>query len=313
MRIGDRVRLLRGTEEGRIVGLRGKIVDVEIEDGFVIPTLMNEIVKIDKHEAQTFQREAAQESREETAKKNDDFITEGIYLGLEELRESNFEAFIINQTTHTILYSISQYDKKQIRSIAFGICEPFQRQSVGALTSSIFNDSKRLLIQLLVHEEESRLKKQPVHQELDIKPAHLGDTIYLATLEKQLSLINLENPRPLQFNPEELREKMLSKSQAPAFKEKVRGSKQLVVDLHMDEHTSSIKRNEILGQQLIEFEKAYDKALAEGAEKLLVIHGLGAGILRNEIHKRLSSKKEVKYFEDANKERFGFGSTAIYF
>ena len=48
-------------------------------------------------------------------------------------------------------------------------------------------------------------------------------------------------------------------------------------------------------------------------EKLKIIHGVGAGILRKEIHRRLSKKTEVKYFEDADKERFGFGSTIIYF
>ena len=71
--------------------------------------------------------------------------------------------------------------------------------------------------------------------------------------------------------------------------------------------------NDILGVPLDEFEKAYDNALVMNTEKLKIIHGRGAGILRNEIHKRLSKKMEVKFFEDADKERFGFGSTIIYF
>ena len=45
MRIGDRVRLLRETGEGIIVNIKGdKIVEIEIEDGFVIPALKNEVV-----------------------------------------------------------------------------------------------------------------------------------------------------------------------------------------------------------------------------------------------------------------------------
>ncbi len=43
MRIGDKVRLLRGTEEGRIVKIKdNKIVEIEIEDGFIIPAMKNE-------------------------------------------------------------------------------------------------------------------------------------------------------------------------------------------------------------------------------------------------------------------------------
>ena len=49
------------------------------------------------------------------------------------------------------------------------------------------------------------------------------------------------------------------------------------------------------------------------AISLKVIHGIGSGKLRSEIHKRLSQRKEVKYFEDGDKEKFGFGSTIIYF
>lgn len=81
----------------------------------------------------------------------------------------------------------------------------------------------------------------------------------------------------------------------------------------MERMDLDLKSNEILDYQLNEFEKAYDNALLTNSEILKIIHGIGAGILRNEIHKRLSMKKEVKFFEDADKERFGFGSTIIYF
>lgn len=312
MKIGDKVRLLRGTEEGRIVGIRGKIIDVEIEDGFVIPTMLNEVVKIDKNESQTFQKEEV-ENFKEKAVKNDDFIADGIYLGIESVRESFFEAFIINQTANTILFSISQYDKKIIRGITFGICESYQRLPIGQLTSSIFNDSKRLIVQTLIHEQESRLKKQAIHFELGITQDQLASPVYLATLDKSLHLVNLENTRALHFDPEALREKMLGNSPSPTFKEEIKGQKELTIDLHIDLNATTLKTNEILSHQLTEFENAFDRALVLNVEKLKIIHGQGAGVLRNEIHKRLGSKKEVKYYEDADKERFGFGSTLIYF
>ncbi|MCK5701231.1 MAG: DNA mismatch repair protein MutS, partial [Cyclobacteriaceae bacterium] len=62
MKIGDRVRLLRGTEEGTIVSIKGdKLVEVEIDDGFIIPALKNEVVVIDKKEAEEFQIEETNE------------------------------------------------------------------------------------------------------------------------------------------------------------------------------------------------------------------------------------------------------------
>jgi dsDNA-specific endonuclease/ATPase MutS2 len=78
------------------------------------------------------------------------------------------------------------------------------------------------------------------------------------------------------------------------------------VSLHLNE-------KEVLQYQLELFEKSFDDALVSNARQLKIIHGIGTGVLRNEIHKRLSRRKEVKYYEDADKERFGFGSTIIYF
>ena len=53
MNIGDKVRLVHGREEGIIYAfLPGNVVEIEIEDGFRIPVLRNEIVTISPMESQ---------------------------------------------------------------------------------------------------------------------------------------------------------------------------------------------------------------------------------------------------------------------
>ena len=47
MKIGDKVRFLSDTGGGFIAGIKGKIVLVEDEDGFQIPTPINEIVIVE--------------------------------------------------------------------------------------------------------------------------------------------------------------------------------------------------------------------------------------------------------------------------
>ena len=57
MKIGDRVRLLHSTEEGVIRKIiNNKTVDVEIDDGFLIPVLISELVQIDEEETRRFKR-----------------------------------------------------------------------------------------------------------------------------------------------------------------------------------------------------------------------------------------------------------------
>ncbi len=70
---------------------------------------------------------------------------------------------------------------------------------------------------------------------------------------------------------------------------------------------------EILTMQLKEFEKWYDLAVAHHLPNFTVIHGVGSGKLRDEIHEILKTKKEVKYFINQYDHRFGYGATEIFF
>jgi dsDNA-specific endonuclease/ATPase MutS2 len=70
---------------------------------------------------------------------------------------------------------------------------------------------------------------------------------------------------------------------------------------------------EILTMQLNEFEKWYELALAHHQQSLIVIHGVGTGKLRDEIHDLLKTKKEVRFFINKYDPRFGYGATEIFF
>lgn len=89
-----------------------------------------------------------------------------------------------------------------------------------------------------------------------------------------------------------------------------------VVDLHIEKLTDSWKHLsnfEILSMQLKAFEKYYDLAVAHYQPSLTIIHGIGIGKLRDEIHDILRLKKEVKSFVNQYSPQFGYGATEIYF
>ncbi|MDB5202829.1 MAG: hypothetical protein JWQ27_2238 [Ferruginibacter sp.] len=89
-----------------------------------------------------------------------------------------------------------------------------------------------------------------------------------------------------------------------------------VVDLHIEKLTDSWKHLsnfEILTMQLENFEKFYDLALAHRQPTLIVIHGVGEGKLRDEIHESLRLKREVKSFVNQFHPLYGYGATEIYF
>jgi hypothetical protein len=89
-----------------------------------------------------------------------------------------------------------------------------------------------------------------------------------------------------------------------------------VVDLHIEklmEDWKGLSNGEILNIQLKEFEKWYELSVAHRQSHLIVIHGVGSGRLRDEIHDVLRLKREVKSFVNQYHPSFGYGATEIYF
>jgi Smr domain len=89
-----------------------------------------------------------------------------------------------------------------------------------------------------------------------------------------------------------------------------------VIDLHIEKLTDNwqhMSNLEIINMQLKTFEKYYDLALAHLQPTLIVIHGVGSGRLRDEIHDLLKLRKEVKTFVNQYDPRFGYGATEIFF
>lgn len=89
-----------------------------------------------------------------------------------------------------------------------------------------------------------------------------------------------------------------------------------VVDLHIEKLVDSWKNMsnlEILSIQLKEFEKWYELAINNRQSNLIIIHGVGKGKLKEEIHQLLKYKSEVKSFVNQYDPRFGYGATEIIF
>lgn len=89
-----------------------------------------------------------------------------------------------------------------------------------------------------------------------------------------------------------------------------------IIDLHIEKLTNDwhhLSNLEILSIQLKEFEKWFNIAIANNQSSLIIIHGVGKGKLKEEVHEWLKTKKEVKSFINQYDARFGYGATEIFF
>jgi hypothetical protein len=119
---------------------------------------------------------------------------------------------------------------------------------------------------------------------------------------------------PSGFDPDLLREYMTGAAN-PGFSNKF-GATDDVVDLHLEKiqhKTNPIHPGDALFHQLDKLEKAIDNAIAAGKMEVRIIHGLGKGKLREEIHKSLDKHPHVKSYSNEYHIKYGFGSTLVWF
>ncbi len=87
------------------------------------------------------------------------------------------------------------------------------------------------------------------------------------------------------------------------------------IDLHIEELVDSISgysNTEIVLKQLQAFKNKFQNAKNQRVNKLVVIHGVGEGVLRNEIRTFLQKQTGIE-FEDADFRKYGKGATLVIF
>lgn len=88
------------------------------------------------------------------------------------------------------------------------------------------------------------------------------------------------------------------------------------VDLHLDETSSdydTLNDNEKLDIQLKHLEKQINRAIANGSHKLDVVHGKGAGKLKDAVHALLKKHPAVRTFRTLDDRRHQGGATEVTF
>ena len=87
---------------------------------------------------------------------------------------------------------------------------------------------------------------------------------------------------------------------------------EMEIDIHIEELLDTYKgmsNAEIIQVQLRHFQQALDKAITGRYRKLVVIHGVGNGRLKQEVRAILDAE-EIRYY-DASYSKYGFGATEI--
>ncbi len=315
MNIGDKVRLLHDKQQGIITRfLEKSVVEIEIEDGFRITVLRKEITVVNKEEDFVF----GKLKREQEGNQPQIVGQSGIYMCFKPLPDNKVAMIFVNNTDLKVQLALFEQYEHSLYGHFCGLLEKRSHQQAIVLNFERVDLWRPYLLQGIVFMQGQGKVREPFQKRYTFKKnillAAAGKMPVLGTEGYVIQIDdtegNVDLPMP---TADEIKTKMLEPKSSEKVFEPIRIAKpKPTVDLHIEQlipNAKNISSAEIITTQLKVFERSLDNAIASNMDEIIFIHGAGNGILRQEIHKRLSGNPFIKYFEDAQKEKFGYGAT----
>ncbi|NJB37602.1 MULTISPECIES: Smr/MutS family protein [Flavobacteriaceae] len=104
------------------------------------------------------------------------------------------------------------------------------------------------------------------------------------------------------------------KKRKPVVKPKERNAPKMEVDLHIHQLTKSVRdltNFDMLNLQLDTAKRQLEFAINKRIQKVVFIHGVGEGVLKEELHYLFGRYSNVSYY-DADYKKYGLGATEVY-
>lgn len=324
--IGDPVVLKHTGEEGKIIGIENEEMFLVLIEGVEIPVFKENIdhpyfdwFTKEKDKKKKLKFVHAEQIPVETQSKNS-IIDQGLFIGffpvykdLDSGEILKFRIYLIDQQNERLKfdYRLSR-EKKNLFSIK-GEIIPYTNFYIHDVAMDLMH--LQPVFRFTFDKDKTKYQSQSV--ELKIRSKKLFE--YLKILEEG-STGFFQIPISLSTWNElsnEIEIEWKSTQQLSGSAQKILSKKIIEeVDLHIEQLTKDyhhLSNAEIIQMQLTVFHQVLDKAMASGQAALTVIHGVGKGVLKEEIHKILKSTPEVRYFISDWMPKYGAGATQVFF
>jgi hypothetical protein len=336
---GDKVRFLDEVGQGIISRfIDNKQVLVRLEDGFEIPYLLSKLVPAEI-QAELLPRAIPQAKTEKDAvfesfsPVKQAYHTDGVFLvylpaDAEFPLTGNFSVMVFNMSPLSIQFTVSTRNMGKFCCEYAGILDPGQSIVVREITTADMERWAALKADIQFFSYEPFEPREPISRLIKQKPAKFfKESSFTSGGLTSSPAIVVDLSRTMQRGQEEeyfeekdiiriVNEKENSfRKPLSAPSEKNSGLQEWVVDLHAEELTDNLRgmsNAQIIELQLRYFQKKLDEGLTGNTRKIVFIHGVGNGRLKQEIRKILSTYKNLR-FQDASYSSYGFGATEVLF
>ncbi len=349
-KIGDNVRYLNDIGGGKIMKLiNDKEVIIEDEFGFNIPIYANELVLVDSNENNFLNIKGKNNIEQETNyhKKNDIVIEQEpindvfeeelpeiygnehkIMLGV--VNNTNiFSFYIINDSEYNLFCNILQVDNNSFKSVYNSKLESDTKEQFVELTNLSIQDGLNFVFQIIFIAKTQINLQSPIEKAVYlpsvklIKDGSYKENDYFDENAIIIPIFEYGLKTEVdKLSQEELAKIIKQKQESTIYSEQLatkyatqKNTEIVEVDLHIQEvldNFSGLSNTEMLLAQLQKFHSEMKNAISNRVNKIVFIHGVGNGTLKNELRKSLQQDYSKFKFQDASFKEYGFGATIVY-
>jgi hypothetical protein len=308
--IGDLVRPLNETGEGYVTGFeKGGMVRVSIS-GFEMPFLAKQLVLV--RSAETKHTSVP----ENTAHKASDLPVDSIYLifSFEEIKKDTARVglYWVNNFGSAVFAVLYALEGKQYRLLSEERLDEKQIKKITSDTLERFTAFDRLYFQVMFIAKNGDSVPAPfTGYARHNTPALINFAVWPlqnTTAQRGFALRLMGNSnKTLHDSTDKKPDVKISRQNLLTERDGT-----FEIDLHIEElldDTAGMDNAAIIQYQLRVFERCMDEARTLRLWKFVAIHGVGKGVLREEVRKLIRS--EGLNFQDASYQRYGYGATEV--
>ena len=262
---------------------------------------------------------------------------EGIYIGLLPLDQQfmlrgPIELYVINYTPHTLLYSLATRGAEAFYGADFASVPPYSKilvESIGREDLGLWSEGvlqgffyqDKTASWLLPFSKEYKLRNQQIGTaENYILPVFMRERTLLVPMccleEHQKEVLSMQSRIKGMQAEQETGKVSVPDAQNP-LRPYMIDKNVAEVDLHVEKlletrmELKNASPEDYLAKQLSVFETCLNQALSRRLSKIIFIHGVGNGILKHEIEKKLKNYESL-HFMDASFLKYGRGAIEVW-
>lgn len=333
--IGDKVRFLSQTGGGRVT----RIIDAKTvmvlneEDDFEIPTLKSDLVVIESQSegnsssshSLSSNKSASSVTKSEPLKvKKEDIYFAFVPRAGYEITSSPLELYLINDTNSILLYNFFNQNGAKFEGITTGNIDPNSKILLTEFDQNELGNLSAFHFQILYYQAGDFTPKTPLNKTVKIQPIkfYKASSYKLTDYFHEQVILHQINAEDIDHKFDELSQKNFNK----LIREKEGSSKKgqspklnpktniLEVDLHINKLIDSVtgfSNADILNFQMEEFHKVIRENEMNKGKKIVFIHGIGNGTLKQKVLTELKRKYKKHSSQDASFKEYGYGATMV--